>query len=109
MLEEKGNIFLEVSASFDLNHDRLAADSKSATIAARLNTQSRIDSRKAFNRYCRRACLLWSERFSHMPVGTSAFFTELLERADVLSDVIIDIRTEEPRAYFADATRLNEG
>jgi len=71
-----------VSASFDLNHDRLAGDSKSATIAASLSTQSRIDSRDAFNRYCRKACLLWSERFSHTPVGKSAFFTELLDRID---------------------------
>ena len=71
-----------MSASFDLNHDRLAGDSKFATIASSLSTQSRIDSREAFNRYCRKACLLWSEHFSHSPVGTSAFFTELLDRID---------------------------
>ena len=75
-----------MSASFDLNHDRLAGDSKSATIAASLSTQSRIDSRDAFNRYCRKACLLWSERFSHTPVGKSAFFTELLDRIDRRGD-----------------------
>jgi hypothetical protein len=71
-----------MSASFDLNHDRLAGDSKFATIASSLSTQSRIDSREAFNRYCRKACLLWSEHFSHSSVGTSAFFTELLDRID---------------------------
>jgi mannose-6-phosphate isomerase-like protein (cupin superfamily) len=72
-----------VSASFDLNHDRLAGDAKFAAIAASLSTQSRIDSRDVFNRYCRKACLLWSERFSHTPDGTSAFFTKLLDRIDL--------------------------
>src|SRR5258708_19616061 len=81
-VSKERNFFLEMSASFDLNHDRLAGDSKFATIASSLSTQSRIDSRQAFNRYCRKACLLWSEHFSHSPVGTSAFFTELLDRID---------------------------
>jgi mannose-6-phosphate isomerase-like protein (cupin superfamily) len=81
-VSKERNFFLEMSASFDLNHDRLAGDSKFATIASSLSTQSRIDSREAFNRYCRKACLLWSEQFSHSPVGTSAFFTELLDRID---------------------------
>src|SRR5260221_12337029 len=71
-----------MSASFDLNNDRLAGDSKFATIARSLSTQSRFDSREAFNRYCGKACLLWSEHISHSPVGTSAFFTELLDRID---------------------------
>jgi hypothetical protein len=57
------NSFLQMSAIFDLNHDRLAGDSKFATIARSLSAQSRIDSRDAFNRYCRKACLLWSEHF----------------------------------------------
>ncbi len=81
-VSKERNFFLEMSASFDLNHDRLAGDSKFATIASSLSTQSRIDSREAFNRYCRKACLLWSEHFSHSSVGTSAFFTELLDRID---------------------------
>jgi hypothetical protein len=71
-----------MSAGFDLNHDRLASDSKFAAIAADLGTQSRIDSRDSFNRYCREACRLWSEHFSHAPSGTSAFFSELLDRID---------------------------
>jgi hypothetical protein len=75
-----------MSASFVLDHDRLAADSMFANIASSLSDQSRIDSRDAFNRYCRKACLLWSERFSHTPVGTSAFFTELLDRIDRRGD-----------------------
>ncbi len=75
-----------MSASFVLDHDRLAGDSMFADIASSLSDQSRIDSRDAFNRYCRKACLLWSERFSHTPVGTSAFFTELLDRIDRRGD-----------------------
>ena len=71
---------LQMSASFDLNHDRLAGDSKFATIARSLSAQSRIDSREAFNRYCRKACLLWSEHFSNGPVGTTVRFPELLDR-----------------------------
>jgi hypothetical protein len=75
-------LFSEMSVTFHLNHDRLAGDSRLATLAGPLSTQSRIDSREAFNRYCRKACLLWREHFSHAPVGTSAFFTELLDRLD---------------------------
>jgi mannose-6-phosphate isomerase-like protein (cupin superfamily) len=69
-----------MSASFDLDHSRLASDSKFATIAGSLGTQSRIDSGESFNRYCREACRLWSAHFSHAPSGTSAFFAELLDR-----------------------------
>jgi mannose-6-phosphate isomerase-like protein (cupin superfamily) len=69
-----------MNASFDLNHDKLAGDSRFATIASSLSTQSRIDSPDAFNRYCRKACLLWSEHFSNGPVGTTALFPELLDR-----------------------------
>jgi mannose-6-phosphate isomerase-like protein (cupin superfamily) len=74
------NLFFKMSASFALNHDRLAADSKLAAIASSLRPQSRIDSRDAFNRYCRKACLLWSQHFSNEPVGTTTLFPELLER-----------------------------
>jgi hypothetical protein len=81
-VSKERNFFLEMSASFDLDHDRLAGDPKFATIASSLSTQLRIDSREAFNRYCRKACLLWSEHFSHSSLGTSAFFTELLDRID---------------------------
>jgi mannose-6-phosphate isomerase-like protein (cupin superfamily) len=69
-----------MNASFDLNHDKLAGESKFATLAGSLNTLSRIDSRVAFNRYCRKACLLWSEHFGNGPVGTTALFSELLDR-----------------------------
>jgi hypothetical protein len=72
--------FFSMSASFDLNHDRLAGNSKFANIANSLRTQTRIDSRDAFNRYCRKACLLWNEHFRHTPTETSALFRELLDR-----------------------------
>src|SRR5258708_15658796 len=81
-VSKERNFFREMSASCDLNHDRLAGDSKFATSASSMSAQARIDSREAFNLYCRKACLLWSEHFSHSPVGTSAFFTELLDRID---------------------------
>ena len=72
-----------MNARFDLNHDKLAADPKFAALAGSLSHQSRIDSRDAFNRYCRRACQLWKEHFHGTPLGnTSALFTERLERID---------------------------
>jgi mannose-6-phosphate isomerase-like protein (cupin superfamily) len=70
-----------MNVRFDLNHDKLAGDPRFAAIAGGLRTALRIDSRDAFNRYCRKACLLWTEQFSDAPVGkTSALFTDLLER-----------------------------
>jgi mannose-6-phosphate isomerase-like protein (cupin superfamily) len=76
------NSFLEMNASFDLNHGRLAENPRFTAMAADLSAQSRIDSRDAFNRYCRKACLLWGEHFSHIPVRMSPLFTELLHRID---------------------------
>jgi mannose-6-phosphate isomerase-like protein (cupin superfamily) len=70
--------FFSMSAGFDLDHDKLAADPKFITIASSLATQSRIDSRESFNSYCRKACLL----FSDAAAGTSAFFAELLDRIE---------------------------
>ena len=74
------NFFLKMNASFELNHDRLASDPRFATIASSLSAQSRIDSQDSFNRYCRKACLLWSQHFSNEPVGTTTLFPELLDR-----------------------------
>jgi mannose-6-phosphate isomerase-like protein (cupin superfamily) len=70
-----------MSASFDLNHSRLAGNPRFTNFASKLSNQSRIDSRDAFNRYCRKACLLWSESFGHPP-EMSPFFSELLDRID---------------------------
>ena len=71
-----------MSVGFDLNHDSLASDSRFAAIASSLSAQSRIDSQESFNRYCRKACRLWSEHFSHAPSGTSPLFAELLDRVN---------------------------
>jgi mannose-6-phosphate isomerase-like protein (cupin superfamily) len=72
-----------MNVHFDLNHDKLAGDPRFAAIANGLSATSRIDSRDAFNRYCRKACVLWKERFSDAPVGkTSALFTDLLARIE---------------------------
>jgi len=71
-----------MNASFDLNHETLADNPKFTAIADGLRAQSRVGSRDAFNRYCRKACLLWSEHFSHGPVRMSPLFTELLQRID---------------------------
>lgn len=70
-----------MNASFDLNHNRLAGDSKFASVTEGLNTLSRIDSKDTFNRYCRKACLLWNER-----LGTTALFSELLDRINRRSE-----------------------
>src|SRR5215831_8726733 len=75
-------LFHEMSAGFDLNHDRLASDSRFAAIASSLSTQSRIDSRESFNRYCREACRLWNEHFSQAPYDSSQLFAQLLDRVN---------------------------
>jgi len=69
-----------MSAGFQLNHHRLASDSRFAAIALSLSTQSRIDSQESFNRYCREACRLWNQQFSQAPSGTSPLFAQLLNR-----------------------------
>jgi mannose-6-phosphate isomerase-like protein (cupin superfamily) len=82
MLVESEALFIKMDNSFDLNHQKLADNSKLTSIADGLSAQSRIDSNDAFNRYCRKACLLWSEHLSHVSVRTSPLFTELLHRID---------------------------
>jgi mannose-6-phosphate isomerase-like protein (cupin superfamily) len=70
-----------MSAVFDLNHDRLSGDPKSEAIARALSARHpHIDSREAFNCFCREACLLWREHFGHASAPTSALFDDLLER-----------------------------
>jgi hypothetical protein len=71
-----------MNPSFDLTHEKLAGNSTFARFANSLSSQSRIDSREAFNHYCRRACQLWNESFGDTPAGTSALFAELLLRID---------------------------
>jgi mannose-6-phosphate isomerase-like protein (cupin superfamily) len=71
-----------MSAVFDLNHEKLAADRRFAAIAGELGAQSQIESRATFNRYCREACRLWSEHFAEGVGKTSAHFTALLDKVD---------------------------
>jgi mannose-6-phosphate isomerase-like protein (cupin superfamily) len=86
---EKETFFSKMNASFDLNHRKLAADSRYAAIAGSLSGQSRIDSQEAFNHYCRQACLLWRQHFLDGPVGTIALFHGLLDRIRRGGDGII--------------------
>jgi mannose-6-phosphate isomerase-like protein (cupin superfamily) len=86
---EKETFFSKMNASFDLNHRKLATDSRFAAIAGSLSAQSRIDSQEAFNHYCRQACLLWRQHFHHGPVGTTTLFPELLDRIQRSGDGII--------------------
>jgi mannose-6-phosphate isomerase-like protein (cupin superfamily) len=70
-----------MSTVFPLNHDALRSDPRLSALAERLGRWKQIDSREAFNRYCREACQVWNEEFEDQPVGqTSAQFTELCER-----------------------------
>lgn len=69
-----------MSAVFGLNHEELASDPKFAALAGELSALSLIDSRDAFNRYCREACRLWDEQFRDRIGETSAHFAELLSR-----------------------------
>ena len=71
-----------MSAVFDLNHEKLAADARFAAIASELSTQARIESRASFNRYCREACRLWNKHFCDGVGKTSTLFGALLDRID---------------------------
>ena len=68
--------------AFNLNHQKLAADPRFTEIARELSVLSPIDSRDAFNCYCRTACRLWASQFSRKIGQTSAQFTDLLSRIE---------------------------
>ena len=79
-----------MSASFELNHEKLAADSRFAEIAAELRKFSPIDSEASFNRYCRKACQSWDQYFGNSPIGkASSQFDQLLKRVDCGGEGII--------------------
>jgi hypothetical protein len=79
-----------MTAAFELNHEKLRRDPRLAAIAGELGKHRRIDSREAFNRYCREACRRWNAQFGHAPVGkTSAHFSELLGRVEQGGNEII--------------------
>lgn len=71
-----------MGATFNLNHEQLAADERFAVLARELGQQSRIDSSASFNRYCREACRLWKEQFGQGIGATAAKFAELLQRVE---------------------------
>jgi hypothetical protein len=74
---------------FDLNHEKLAKDSRFAEIGAALSALSPIDSEETFNRYCREACRLWTSHFRDRVGETSARFPELLEKIERRSEGVI--------------------
>jgi hypothetical protein len=78
-----------MSATFDLNHENLAADPRFQAMARELSRQSQIDSRASFNRYCREACRIWKEQLGDGVGKTSAQFAELLQRVDHGGDGVI--------------------
>jgi hypothetical protein len=77
-----------MSASFELNHTKLAADPCFAEIAQKLSALSPINSRDSFNRYCREACQLWNEKFPD-GIGETEQFAKLLDRIEHKSDGVI--------------------
>ncbi len=78
-----------MTAVFDLNHEKLAADPRFAEIGSSLDGFSPIDSDETFNRYCREACRVWTEHFRD-PVGkTSPRFGELLEAIECRGSAVI--------------------
>jgi len=90
-------------ASFELNHQKLAADPRFAELARELCLLSPIDSRGAFNCYCETACRLWARYFPNELGKTSAQFTELRGRIEAGGENVIStgwggvvIRLHEP-------------
>lgn len=77
-----------MDASFDLDHAKLAADPRFASIAEELSTLSPIDSPESFNRYCREACRLWSREFSE-GIGETEQFPRLLQQIENTNDNVI--------------------
>jgi hypothetical protein len=78
-----------MSAVFELNHEKLAADPRMAEIGAALDVFSPIDSDETFNDYCREACQVWTGHF-RKPVGEiSHRFTDLLDRIERRSQSVI--------------------
>lgn len=78
-----------MGASFQLDHEKLASDSRFAEIGAALDELAPIDSEETFNRYCREACRLWA---SHLRKGVgeiSPRFAQLLEKIECRGEGVI--------------------
>lgn len=78
-----------MEAIFELDHEKLFANPWMNSLARELSAQSKIDSRAAFNRYCRTACRIWSEQFPDGIGETSARFVQLLKRLEGGGDGVI--------------------
>lgn len=78
-----------MSAVFELDHSPLAADARFQSLARALESQTRIDSRESFNRYCREACRLWTENVADAIGATTEKFDALIERVERGGDEII--------------------
>jgi len=77
-----------MTAMFELNHAKLAADPRFAVIAHELSAFSPINSRESFNRYCREACRLWNEAFPN-GIGETEQFAKLLDRVKHTNESVI--------------------
>ncbi|MFL6530308.1 MAG: hypothetical protein ACJ8HQ_11880 [Chthoniobacterales bacterium] len=77
-----------MSATFELDHAKLAADPRFATIAEELSTFSPIHSPESFNRYCREACRLWGREFPE-GIGETEQFARLLQQIENTKDNVI--------------------
>jgi hypothetical protein len=78
-----------MSASFEVDHEKLRADPRLHAIADELSKLSPIDSREGFNRYCRAACRSWSETFADGSGKSSKQFDELTGRVEHGGDGVI--------------------
>jgi len=79
-----------MSAVFELDHEKLAANPRFTAIANELSARSKIDSRESFNNYAREAIRLWDKHLGQTPVGhTSILFDDLLTRINRGGDEII--------------------
>src|SRR3954453_21025401 len=77
-----------MTVSFDLDHAKLAADPRFATIAEELSAFSPIHSPESFNRYCREACRLWGREFPE-GIGETEQFARLLQQIENTKDNVI--------------------
>jgi hypothetical protein len=77
-----------MTAVFELNHAKLAADPRFAAIARELSAFSPIDSHESFNRYCREACRLWNGAFPN-GIGETEQFAKLLNRVEHANEGVI--------------------
>src|SRR6202022_2550049 len=78
----------DMTATFELSHEKLAADPRFARIARELNALSAINSRESFNRYCREACRLWNRAFPD-GIGETEQFAKLLHQIEHTNDSVI--------------------